>query len=74
MDSKAHVELSLICTSEQSSTVLRDALSAASGLERAAAMAAGSSVLPFDNMVVRSSGKLVAVNLDSAAALRSAAF
>ena len=65
MDSKAHVELSLICTSEQSSTVLRDALSAASGLERAAAMAAGSSVLPFDNMVVRSSGKLVAVNLDA---------
>jgi hypothetical protein len=65
LDSKAHVGLSLICSSEQAGVVLRDALSAASGLERAAAMAAGSSALPFDNMAVQSSGRLVAVNLDA---------
>jgi hypothetical protein len=65
LDSKAHVGLSLICSSEQAGVVLRDALSAASGLERAAAMAAGSSTLPFDNMAVESSGRLVAVSLDA---------
>src|ERR1700722_18307371 len=42
LDSKAHVGLNLICSSEQAGTILRDALSAASGLERAAAMAGGS--------------------------------
>lgn len=66
LDSKAHVGLNLICSSEQAGTVLRDALSAASGLERAAAMAAGSSAMPFDNMAVQSSGRMVAVSLDAA--------
>jgi hypothetical protein len=65
LDSKAHVGLSLICSSEQAGTILRDALSAAGGLQRAAAMAAGSSALPFDNLTVHSSGRLVAVNLDA---------
>jgi hypothetical protein len=65
LDSKAHVGLNLICSSEQASTVLRDALRAASGLERAAAMAGGSAALPFDNLAVQSSGRLVAVNLDA---------
>ena len=65
LDSKAHVALSLICTSEQAGTLLRDTLSAASGLERAAAMAAGPAALPFDNMAVRSSGRLVDVSLDA---------
>jgi hypothetical protein len=65
LDSKAHVGLNLICSSEQAGTLLKDALSAASGLERAAALAAGSSALPFDNMAVQSSGRMVAVNLDA---------
>ncbi len=65
LDSKAHVGLNLICSSEHAGTLLKDALSAASGLERAAALAAGSSALPFDNMAVQSSGRLVAVNLDA---------
>lgn len=65
LDSKAHVALSIICGSEQAGTLLRDALSAASGLERAAAAAAGPSALPFDNMAVRSSGRLVDVSLDA---------
>jgi len=65
LDSKAHVGLNLICTSEQASTLLRDALTAAGGLERAAAVAAGSAAMPFDNMAVQSSGRLVAVNLDA---------
>jgi hypothetical protein len=65
LDSKAHVGLNLICSSEQAGTVLRDALSAASGLARAAAMAAGSAALPFDKMAVSSSGRIVAVNLDA---------
>jgi hypothetical protein len=67
LDNKAHVALSLICNSEEAGTLLKDALSAASGLERAAAMAAGSSALPFDNMAVRSSGRLVDVSLDAPA-------
>jgi hypothetical protein len=65
LDSKAHVGLNLLCSSEQAGTVLRDTLSTASSLERAAAMAAGSSALPFDNMAVQSSGRMVAVNLDA---------
>jgi hypothetical protein len=65
LDSKAHVSLNLFCTSEQSGTVLKDTLSAASGLERAAAIAAGSSALPFNNMIVSSSGRMVAVSLDA---------
>ena len=65
LDSRAHVGLTLICSSEQAGTLLKDALSAASGLERAAALAAGSAVLPFDHMAVESSGRLVAVNLDA---------
>jgi hypothetical protein len=65
LDSKAHVGLNLICSSDGAGTLLKNALSAASGLERAAAMAAGSSALPFDNMAVQSSGRLVAVNLDA---------
>ncbi len=65
LDSKAHVGLNLMCSSEQAGTLLKDALSAASGLERAAAMAGGSGALPFDHMAVQSSGRLVAVNLDA---------
>jgi hypothetical protein len=65
LDSKAHVALSLFCTSEQSANLLKDALSAASGLERAAAMATGSASLPFNNMIVSSTGRMVAVNLDA---------
>ena len=65
LDSKAHVALSLFCTSEQSAGLLRDALSAASGLERAAAVASGSASMPFNNMTVSSSGRIVAVNLDA---------
>jgi len=65
LDSKAHVGLNLVCSSETAGVVLRDTLSAASGLQRAAALAAGSVALPFENMVVASSGRLVAVNLDA---------
>jgi hypothetical protein len=65
LDSKAHVSLNIICSSDQAGAVLRDTLSAASGLERAAAMAAGPSSLPFDNMTARSTGRYVAVNLDA---------
>ncbi len=65
LDSQAHVGLNLICSSEQAGSLLRDALSAASGLERAAALAAGSAAMPFNNMAVQSSGRLVAVNLDA---------
>jgi hypothetical protein len=65
LDSKAHVALSLFCTSEQSASLLKDALSAASGLERAAAMAAGSASMPFNNMTVGSNARMVAVNLDA---------
>jgi hypothetical protein len=65
LDSKAHVSLTLVCSSETAGLVLRDTLSAASGLQRAAALAAGSAALPFENMVVSSSGRLVAVNLDA---------
>jgi hypothetical protein len=63
LDSKAHVGLNLICSSEQAGSLLKNALSAASGLARAAAVAGGS--MPFDNMAVESSGRLVAVNLDA---------
>jgi hypothetical protein len=65
LDSKAHVGLNLFCTSDQSGTWIKDALSAASGLQRAAAAAAGSGALGFNNMVVSSNGRLVAVNLDA---------
>jgi hypothetical protein len=65
LDSKAHVSLNLICTSDQAATVLKDTLSAAGGLERAAAMAAGSASLPFNNMLVNAAGRLVSVNLDA---------
>jgi hypothetical protein len=65
LDSKAHVALSLFCTSEHSAGLLKDTLSAASGLERAAAMAAGSASMPFNNMTVSSTGRMVAVNLDA---------
>jgi len=65
LDDKAHVGLNLICSSEQAGTLIKDALSAASGLERAAAAAAGPSSLPFNNMAVQSSGRLVAVSLDA---------
>ena len=65
LDSKAHVGLNLFCTSEQAGTILKDALSLASGMQHAAAMAAGSSALPFDKMVVSSAGRMVAVNLDA---------
>lgn len=65
LDNKAHVGLNLMCSSEQAGSLLKDALSAASGLEKAAALAAGSSALPFNNMAVQSSGRLVAVNLDA---------
>jgi hypothetical protein len=64
MDSKAHVGLNLICTSDAAGTLVRDTLGAAGGLQRAAA-SIGSSALPFENMIVRSSGRLVAVNLDA---------
>jgi hypothetical protein len=65
LDSNAHVGLSLFCSSEESATVIRTTLTAASGLERAAAVAAGPGSLPFNNMVVTSSGRLVAVKLDA---------
>jgi hypothetical protein len=65
LDSKAHVGLNLFCSSDQAGTVIKDALSAASGLQRAAAVAAGSSALGFNNMVVSSNGRMVAVNLDA---------
>jgi hypothetical protein len=65
LDSKAHVELSLNCSSEQAGTLLKDTLSAASGLQRAAAAAGGSAALPFDHMAVQSSGRTVTVNLDA---------
>lgn len=65
LDSRAHVGLTLLCSSEQAGTLLKNALAAAGGLERAAALAAGSAALPFDNMAVESAGRLVAVNLDA---------
>jgi hypothetical protein len=65
LDSRAHVGLNLVCTSDEAGNVVRDALTAASGLERAAALAGGSAALPFNNMAVASSGRLVAVNLDA---------
>lgn len=65
LDDKAHVGLTLICSSDQAGTLIKDALSAASGLERAAAAAAGPAALPFNNMAVESSGRLVAVRLDA---------
>jgi hypothetical protein len=65
IDSKAHVGLNLLCTSDEAGTMIGDTLGAASGLQRAAALAAGSGAMPFEKMVVRSSGRLVAVNLDA---------
>jgi hypothetical protein len=60
-----HVGLNLVCRSEQSASVLRAMLAAASGLERAAASVAGVRALPFNNMVVSSTGRLVAVKVDA---------
>ena len=65
LDSNAHVGLDLFCSSEQSATVIRTTLSAASGLEHAAAGAAGAGSFPFNNLVVTSTGRLVAVKLDA---------
>lgn len=65
LDSNAHVGLSLFCSSEQSAAVIRTTLTAASGLQRAAASAAGAGSLPFNKMVVTSAGRLVAVKLDA---------
>jgi hypothetical protein len=65
LDSKAHVSLNLICSSEQAGRLVSDTLSAASGLEHAAALAVGSYAMPFDKMLVRSSGRTVSVNLDA---------
>jgi hypothetical protein len=65
LDTKAHVALNLFCTSDQSAAVLKDTLSAASGLERAAAMAAASASLPFTNMTVSAAGRMLSVNLDA---------
>jgi hypothetical protein len=65
LDSKAHVGLNLFCSSDQAGTVIKDALGAASGLQRAAAAAAGSGALGFNNMVVSSNGRMVAVSLDA---------
>jgi hypothetical protein len=60
-----HVGLNLVCRSEQSASVLRAVLAAAGGLERAAASVPGVGALPFNNMVVSSAGRLVAVKLDA---------
>ncbi len=60
-----HVGLNLVCRSEQSANVLRTILSAAGGLERAAASLPGTGALPFNNMAVSSAGRLVAVKLDA---------
>ncbi len=57
--------LSLLCSSEESAALIRTTLTAASGLERAAAAAAGAGSLPFNNMLVTSTGRLVAVKLDA---------
>jgi hypothetical protein len=65
LDSKAHVALNLFCTSEQTAALLKDTLSTASGLERAAALAAGSAALPFNNLSVSAAGRMVSVNLDA---------
>jgi hypothetical protein len=65
LDSKAHVGLSLFCSSEESAVVIRSALTAASGLKRAAEATTGAGSLPFNNLVVTSSGRLVAVKLDA---------
>ena len=60
-----HVGLNLVCRSEQSASVLGAVLAAAGGLERAAASVPGVGALPFNNMVVSSAGRLVAVKLDA---------
>jgi hypothetical protein len=60
-----HVGLNLVCRSEQSASVLRSMLAVAGGLERAAESVPGVGALPFNNMVVSSAGRLVAVKLDS---------
>jgi hypothetical protein len=64
LDSKAHVGLSLLCSSEQAAALIRTTLNAASGLERAA-NSAGLGPLPFNNMAVNSTGRLVALQLDA---------
>jgi hypothetical protein len=61
-----HVGLNLVCRSEQSASLLRTMLAAASGLERAATLVAGAAALPFNKMVVSSTGRLVAVKVDAA--------
>ena len=59
-----HVGLNLVCRSEQSASVLRALLAAAGGLEHVASLS-GVGALPFNNMVVSSAGRLVAVKLDA---------
>ncbi len=65
LDSNAHVDLSLFCSSEGTAIVIRTALAAAGDLERAASVAASPGSLPFNNMIVTSTGRLVAVKLDA---------
>jgi hypothetical protein len=65
LDSNAHVGLNLFCSSEESAGVLRTSLTAVSGLDRAAGVAAGAGSLPFSNMMVSSTGRLVAVKVDA---------
>lgn len=60
-----HVGLNLVCRSEQSASVLRTMLATVGGLERAAAAVPGVGTLPFNNMVVSSAGRLVAVKLEA---------
>jgi hypothetical protein len=62
---KAHVDLNVLCSSEQAGTVLKNALSALSGLDRASAMVAASGALPFTNMIASSGGRMVALSLDA---------
>ncbi len=65
LDARARVGLNLICSTEQAGTLIADTLSAASGLERAAAVAAGSGAMPFDHLVAQASGRMVSVKLDA---------
>ena len=65
LDTKAHLDLNLLCTSETAGRVLADTFAAASGLQRLAA-AAGSSAFPFQNIVAGSAGRMVTLTLDAA--------
>jgi hypothetical protein len=64
VDSKVHVVLSLLCSSDRSAALLGTTLTAVSGLERAA-ISAGVAPLPFNNVVVNSTSRFVAVRLDT---------